>query len=262
MDRYPDHEWNAVKINNKWYLLDVTWNAGYLIYRSFIKKYTTDYLFLDSRAFLYSHLPVENRFQFYVPVVTREQFVDEPYIAGIFFRYGLQLDGELPRYNNKTDNGFSFEITMRNTSVLLSSQLRTPHHQDVEGGASRPVRSGNKATFTYTVPDTNEYRGIVFARLSNDRGIHDYIPIRTFENNIIPMLDTLEENRRITAREKELFLVSYRKVEEEGYYYFLEDQFDTIRNNAVLKIHPLVNLHLDMLSAVLSFNLSKAPDEQ
>ena len=254
-----DHEWNAVKISNKWYLIDVTWNAGYLIYRSFIKKYTTDYLFLDSRAFLYSHLPVESKYQFYAPVVTREQFTDEPYIAGIFFRYGLELKDELPRYNNLTDNGFTFELTMRNTSVTLSSQLRTKQRQNVTG-ASRPARSGNTTRFTFNVPDTGDFIGHVFARLGAERRIHEYIPVYTFEHSIIPTLDTLLENRRITAREKELFLTSYYKVEAEEHYYFLEDQFDTPRNNAVIKIHPLVNLRLDMMDAVLTFNLSRMPD--
>jgi transglutaminase/protease-like cytokinesis protein 3 len=69
-----DHAWNAVKIGNRWYLMDVTWDAGYLEGYAFIRSYSTYYLFLDSEPFRYTHLPAENKYQFYAPVMTKEEF--------------------------------------------------------------------------------------------------------------------------------------------------------------------------------------------
>jgi hypothetical protein len=66
----------------------------------------------------------------------------------------------------------------------------------------------------------------------------------------------LTQLKKITEKENELFRISYFKVAENGYYYFLEDQFDTARNNAVIKIHPLLELSLESLESVLSFNVS------
>ncbi|MDR2536000.1 MAG: hypothetical protein LBD29_08230, partial [Treponema sp.] len=48
-----DHAWNGVKINGRWYLVDVTWDAGPMEKRTFIKRYSTAWLFVDSRSFLY-----------------------------------------------------------------------------------------------------------------------------------------------------------------------------------------------------------------
>jgi len=254
-----DHAWNAVKVSNKWYLLDVTWNAGYVSQTTYVKRYTTDYLFLDSRAFLYSHLPLENKYQFYAPVVTREQFMEEPLIRGVFFRYQLELRNELPRYNNLAqDGGFTFDVISRNSNVQLSSSLRTVQQQNIDG-ADWKARSGNTYSFIYDVPDNQNYKGYVFARLNNERRVHERISINVYEQRIIPLLDELLQNRRITQREKELFIDSYYKVQDTGNYYFLEDQFDTARNNAVIKIHPLVNLSLEMLTPVLDFNLRASP---
>ena len=253
---YPDHDWNAVKIGSKWYLIDVTWNAGYLEYYSYIKKYSTDYLFLDSRAFLYTHLPVENKYQFYAPVVTREQFIQEPKVDGIFFRYGLELRDGLPQYNNTAEDSFRFELVSRNNSVTINSRLRTTRQVDVQNGA-RQSRNGNVYTFTYTMPDNQPYMGHVFARFSNERSIWERISIEMYEQEIVPMLDRLLENRRITEREKNYFLESYYKIEINGYYYFLDDQFAAERNSAVLRIHPMVNLSLGMLNSVLSFNVRR-----
>jgi len=254
LDSGPDHDWNAVKINNKWYLVDVTWDAGYLYGRTFIKNYTTNYLFLDSRPFLYSHLPTQNKLQFYAPAVTKDQFVQEPYISGEFFRYGITLKSDLPHYNNFIDAPLSFEIELRNANVSISYKLRTKSQRDVAKGAWS-TRKGSVVTLFYDVPDSQEYTGNLFARIGSERSIWEAIDADTFEQKIIPTLDTLVQNKRITETEKDYFLKSYYKVDENSRYHFLEDQFDTARNNAVSRIHPLVDLPRDMLIHILGFNI-------
>jgi hypothetical protein len=76
-----DHAWNAVKINGKWRLVDVTWDAGHVDYKTFIKAYSTAYLFPDSRSFLYSHLPAVSRFQFYAPMKYRRMKKKSSYLV-------------------------------------------------------------------------------------------------------------------------------------------------------------------------------------
>jgi len=251
----PDHDWNAVNINNKWYLIDVTWNAGHVDQRTYIKNYSTNYLFLDSRLFLYSHLPVENKYQFYAPVLTKEQFMEEPYISGVFFKYQLGLKNELPRYNNFiNEDGFIFELISSNNNVQLSNTLRTTQQQNIDG-ATWQGKSGNTYSFIFDVPDRQNYKGFIFARLSNEKRIQERISINLYEQRIVPLLEGLLQSKKITEREKELFINSYFKVQENGYYYFIEDQFDTTRYNAVIKIHPLVELSLEMLEPVLDFNI-------
>ena len=251
----PDHAWNAVKINNKWYLIDVTWNAGHVDLRTFIKNYSTNYLFLDSRAFLYSHLPLDNKYQFYAPIVRSEQFMEEPYISGAFFKYQINLKNDLPKYNNTVNQGgFVFELISSNNNVQLSSTLRTTQQQDIDG-ATWQSKSGNTYSFIFDLPDSQNYKGSIFARLNNERRIQDRISIGLYEQRIIPLIEELLKNKKITERERELFINSYFKVQENGYYYFIEDQFDTARNNAVIKIHPLAELSLEMLEHVLDFNL-------
>jgi transglutaminase-like putative cysteine protease len=253
----PDHDWNAVRVNNKWFLVDVTWDAGHVDYKTYIKNYSTDYLFLDSRPFLYSHLPEEDKYQFYAPVIDSSQFEEEPYIAGVYFRYGLELKSDLPHYNNAISDGFKFDLGIRNTNVNLTSIVRT--EQDVGiSGASWQGKSGSTVSFIYDVPDTQQYKGIVFARMNNDKRIQERLNINLFETKILPELDALVQTKKITEKEKEYFINSYFKVLENGNYYYIEDQFDTPRINAVLKIHPLVELSLEMLEPVLTFNIRAA----
>ena len=256
LDDSPDHAWNAVKINNKWYLIDVTWNAGYLEYYSSIKRYSTDYLFLDSRAFLYTHLPVDDKHQFYAPLVIKEQFVREPKLAGLFFRYGLEFNGDMPNYTNIVEDNFTFQLINRNNNVTISSQLRTLRHQNIPN-AAKQSRRGNVYTFIFEMPDSETYSVQVFAGLRNENRLWDRIPITRYEQEIIPILEWLRENGIITEREKNHFLNAYYKIEYNGYYYLIDDQFYTERNDALYKIHPVVNLPLNMISSVLEFSVRR-----
>jgi hypothetical protein len=250
----PNHEWNAVRLDNRWYPVDVTMDAGYLVNRTFVKKYSSDYLFLDSRPFLYSHLPAENRHQFFVPVITKETFVEEPFLAGVFFRYGLDLGAAPLKYSNQITESFTIQVLNRNNSISINHALRNSQLQVIEG-ASWHQRSGFTFSIMYDVPDTQDYTGVVLAASSNERRVTEVIPINKFEQEIIPMLENLVEIRSILDIEKEHFLNYYKKVESDGNYYFQEDQFNTARNSAVLKVHPMVGLPLNALEPVLTFSI-------
>jgi transglutaminase/protease-like cytokinesis protein 3 len=156
-----DHEWNAVKINNRWYLVDVTWDAGCVDGSAFLRNYSTHYLFLDSEQFRYDHLPAENKYQFYAPVMTKQEF-------------------------EKDDN---------------------------------------------------------YKKINNNRSYIEKISIERYERQIIPSLDDLLKKKKISDMEKRFYIAAYCKTPENGYYYFIEDQFAVARNRAVEKISPLLNLN-------------------
>jgi hypothetical protein len=231
--------------------------------RTFIKRYSTEWLFLDSRPFLYSHLPEDDAYQYYAPVLSADDFMREAYIAGKFFQYGLALKREDPEYNNLIDGGFTFDLAMRNNNVSLSSELRTTEQRDIEG-ASWMERKGTTVSVDFDVPDTVEYKGHIFARFTNVENPQAKVDIRTFEGDWLPRAEALfnaanPKDRKITEKEWEYFKNSYYKVEDNGCYYFMEDQFDTPRNNAVMKIHKLLELSTSMMDSVLSFNIKAIP---
>lgn len=57
----PNHSWNAVKLNGKWYLCDATWASGaYDMDRDvFVKKYDDSYFLSDPKVFVRNHYPVD-----------------------------------------------------------------------------------------------------------------------------------------------------------------------------------------------------------
>jgi hypothetical protein len=254
IDRDTDHEWNAVKINGKWYLVDVTWDAGYVDKKTFVKSYSTSYLFQDSRPFLYSHLPAKDQYQFYAPLLDAAGFVREPYINGKFFQYGLDLAADKPSYQNGIDGVFSFDIVLRNANVTVSSNLRF-NNQNIEG-ASWAERKGSVVNVSFDVPDKREYKGHVFARLRNEENYLDAVGVSEFETVWAPGVETLFKEKKISSLEYDLFQDAYFKVADNGKYYFKEDQFNSPRNKAVKKIHSLLDLSSLWMDSVFFFNIN------
>jgi hypothetical protein len=261
--RDTDHAWNAVHIGSKWYLVDVTWDAGPLERRTFIKHYSTAWLFLDSRPFLYSHLPDEEAYQFYAPVLTADDFMREAYITGKFFQYGLALKSEDPEYTNIIDGGFTFDLAMKNSNVSVMTGLYASNGREISA-ASWSERKSSTITIDFDVPDTADYNGYLFARYNNVENPQFKISIAEFEGDVLPKAEALfvkdkPKESKITEKELEYFKNSYFKVQDNGEYYFAEDQFDTARNNAVLKVHKLIELSTGELEQVLSVKIKAAP---
>lgn len=65
----PNHSWNVVKLNNKWYVCDPTWASGaYDADREmFIKKYDDSYFLTDPKVFIRNHFPVDSRWTLLEP---------------------------------------------------------------------------------------------------------------------------------------------------------------------------------------------------
>lgn len=54
-----NHSWNAVKLNNKWYLVDAIWASGYIDNGRFIRDYNDGYFLADPVLFAKSHYPIK-----------------------------------------------------------------------------------------------------------------------------------------------------------------------------------------------------------
>ncbi len=71
----PNHAWNAVKINFRWYLLDATWGAGHInSEQRFIREFNNHYFLTDPEQLIYDHLPEDNSWQLIKNPISRKQF--------------------------------------------------------------------------------------------------------------------------------------------------------------------------------------------
>lgn len=91
-DTNPNHAWNAVYLDNNWWLLDATWGAGYVDEnREFVGQYSEHYFLTDPRQFIYDHYPVDVNWQLLEEMIPIEQFEKYARVTKHFFRLHMKL---------------------------------------------------------------------------------------------------------------------------------------------------------------------------
>jgi hypothetical protein len=92
-----DHAWNAVKLNERWYLIDVTWASGHhdTKSRKSIKSYNELYYLTPPDNFIKKHLPVDENWQLVERPVKKADFEKQPvYYSGCFENHVFDLQPE------------------------------------------------------------------------------------------------------------------------------------------------------------------------
>ncbi len=94
---HSDHAWNALKIDGKWQLMDVTWAAGVVNTgtNKFEKRFNDVYFFTDPDKFFLNHFPENHKWL--LTDKTAEDF------AALPFYYPSYLNSD---YNLNADEGF------------------------------------------------------------------------------------------------------------------------------------------------------------
>lgn len=261
-----DHEWNAVKIGNSWKLLDCCWDSGYVDYKTFIKKYSSEWFFLSPEKMLYSHLPENDEDQFVSSekIKTKEQFVKEPYISGLFFHYGFEITDLIPDYSNEISDEVVFDFKITKKGVFTSSTLE---NRETKSRCKNLVwidRKGSSYTYFYDVPDKKEYRGFIFARNNSNSAYLDKFTISEYEEKILPMVQSLVSEKPVSGKtisktDFERFENAFFKSQDNGYYYYKENQFDAKQISTVKNVFKIINLESGYLETVLYFDI-KASD--
>ncbi|MDR2078956.1 MAG: hypothetical protein LBP74_04450 [Treponema sp.] len=147
-----NHDWNMVEIEGSWYLLDCTWDSGYMNGRKNVRKYTTNYLFLKPEQMIYTHYPENPEVQLLNEPVSVEEFIRLPAYRPLFFNSIVNIKPDFEKINVVEDK-IDMEFTVKDNVYLLFQVL------DGEGiketGNTGPVyREGNtyKVLFSFPVP--------------------------------------------------------------------------------------------------------------
>ena len=86
-----NHSWNAVKIENQWWLFDSTWGTGYINNnKKFEWSYTEHYFMTDPAEFIYDHFPIDPEWQLLDKKVTKEEYQSWAKFFRHFFTNGLK----------------------------------------------------------------------------------------------------------------------------------------------------------------------------
>ena len=159
-----NHMWNGVKIYGNWYLIDITWDAGYSSKGEFIFNYSTDYLFEDPQIFITHHYPEVEKWQLLKNPVSWTEFrklefeeaTDKLYLTKRTIRGGISFsrmfNSNIPDIIETT--GFNFSVSANKgitNDLAMEAELTFDHMnivQDLKSYQSSPYFNVNKSTFT------------------------------------------------------------------------------------------------------------------
>jgi len=160
----PNHSWNAIKLNNKWYLCDPTWASGLQNPKTFVFnfQYNNGYFLAEPKLFAVNHFPANPEWLLLddnAPTFT--DFLNAPIIYGkaytnlkvhnspkslynvvkkyehVIFEYELQNSINCGAVKLIIDNGHSnktirpISTTLTNTSLVLEHEFNSTGFYDV-----------------------------------------------------------------------------------------------------------------------------------
>ena len=85
-----NHRHNAIKLDNKWYLIDSTWAAGSIVNNAYKKDFNNFYFCCDPKEFVLTHFPTDEKWQLLEEPVSKEAFSIFPFIDKRFFQFGFK----------------------------------------------------------------------------------------------------------------------------------------------------------------------------
>lgn len=250
-----DHEWNAVKIGHNWELVDVTWDAGFVEYKTWIKSYSTEWFFLEPKYFIYSHLPEQSEFQYLKNPRTKAEFVKEPYVAGKFFRDGFSFGENAPDYKTEISGETEFDFNSKNKYSIIAQVLDEKSGNQIKNGAW-VNRTNSKFTIKVDVPSKDTCRVLVFAKKIGEETYPYYFSVFEFEEEIIPNCQKLSEENQISMEDFDSFKKSFFKVRDNDRYYFLDDQFDDARKETVRQVLKKLDISGDIHEPIFEFKIA------
>lgn len=112
-----NHAWNVVQLEGDWYLVDSTWDSGYMDGKKSVQSYSTDWLFTKADIFLCTHFPKVKIYQLLENPKTSQEFLKLPYIVPSFSDC---IEGEISFSKIMNASGiFNMSLPVKNDYGLL-----------------------------------------------------------------------------------------------------------------------------------------------
>lgn len=161
-----NHYWNAVCIDDKWYLLDATWASGYLSRQGdvFIRDYDEKYFLTPPEEFMKDHYPDDTRWTLLPENKYPEEFRYTPFRQRSFVKYNIMsyfpstgiieaFPGDTIRLRVKANNNTDRKISPSEVqdSAYYASEASILLQPDPSG--MNKSNSVDNPTYTFAVPD-------------------------------------------------------------------------------------------------------------
>ncbi|KAK3603019.1 hypothetical protein CHS0354_037766 [Potamilus streckersoni] len=170
-----NHSWNAVYIDENWYLVDSHWATRYLVSErnkpeDLVYEYDDFYFLTDPEQLIYSHWAQKAEWQLLSHPLTLAEFEDLPLVKSYFFRCGMYFmshqKGVVQMKNGKVAVTVGFVKPTNFTYKIVSAENGDETYQGhkLKSYCLQETRE-NRVTFIIRAPKSGAFYVTIFGQL-------------------------------------------------------------------------------------------------
>ena len=145
-----NHAWNMVKLDGAYYLVDCTWDSGYMDGKVSKQDYNTDWLFIKPEHMIYSRLPDNSKYQLLEKPISKEEFVKLPYWRPKFFEIAESAEINNVQKNNQVGNNFTLKAIAKDGYSLSYSLSEARTGKEISNRIfTKDISEGGETVFTF-----------------------------------------------------------------------------------------------------------------
>jgi transglutaminase/protease-like cytokinesis protein 3 len=167
-----NHAWNAVKIDEKWYLIDTTWGAGKVTNNTFNQEFNPLYFATPPDELIYSHFPQQDKWQLLGQPYTRQQFNLLPEVSGALFSNNLELISHKTKtiYTNNNLN-----ITLKAPQDVVAIANLKSENSELKDNYTLVQNKDGYITVKTTFPAKGNYTLDIFAKKRDNSNYYPHV---------------------------------------------------------------------------------------
>lgn len=130
-----NHAWNAIQLNNKWYLCDATWASGWIDgdKHVYLKRFDDTYFLTDPKLFALNHFPEDSNWFLIDDKPTLDHFLNQPIPYAATLRLKVSIKSP-EQFSIKASKGeplhFRFDQNLKNVEriefkIVEASEVRS-----------------------------------------------------------------------------------------------------------------------------------------
>jgi transglutaminase-like putative cysteine protease len=165
------HAWNAAHIGKRWYLIDVTWDAGSISpEKGFTKAYSTDYFLPPAQVMIQDHFPELSTWQLLADPLSQGDFLRQPMLRAGFQEDDLALVAP-KRARNEAESKAVVIVKNPKHNWLMAGL----EQKGKEIGSNTSATNDETAQLVCPLPDKGTYRLNMFVNPNNEYGEYDCV---------------------------------------------------------------------------------------
>ena len=164
----PNHAWNAIFLDNRWYLLDASMGSGYInSQRQLIRQFRPYYFLTPPEMFIYDHFPLDARWQLIDPPLSRQTFAELVWLKPHFFNHDLRLISH-PKAVIATSNQAMVTLRAPDTALVLA-RLEVGKHR-LDDRFTFVQKHAETIDIHIRLPEPGQYRLRLYVKRKGEAG--------------------------------------------------------------------------------------------